>query len=498
MPKAFLHTETINFGGTPKVLKPNIKKPLNQNDNYVSCTTIDIDGSIKSMSKHFPKMDFLKKLDLYPRDLRKIDNSSIDIVPTIAVRKNCILVNLLHIKSIIMKDRIMIFDTSDASSIRKIGLFIYDLQDKLKTNINQNTSFEFKALETILINVMSVLENDLNRHISICSSILFELENQIDRSKLRDLLIHSKALTTYTQKALLIRNVLDELLETDEDLKGMYLTQLFDTSNKSSKIQQLDDVDNGIEFNTEDSEFNFSEIEILLENYYNQCDEFVQQANSLISDIKSTEEIVNIILDSNRNSLMLYDLKITIYTLGFTVATTLPAFYGMNLKNFIEDSNVGFGLIVGASILSAVGITVINFKKLRSVQRLTMMLGNDRSVDRFIRDDLMNKTDHSSGVYDPFVSMTTASTNASSKALVAKSGSGSGNGNGIGSSAGTVAQYLKRKAGFISPYQQQQQQYQPYQEQHDDQKQQQQQQQQSDPAIKKERLPIGYLVCGSG
>ncbi|GMM37801.1 Mrs2 protein [Saccharomycopsis crataegensis] len=387
-------------------------KPVHINDNYVSCTTINVHGDIECMSKKYPKMDFLRKLDLYPRDLRKIDNSSIDIVPTVAVRKNCILVNLLHIKSIIMKDKIMIFDTSDSSSVSKLSLFIYDLQDKLKTNITQNTSFEFKALETILINVMSVLENDLNYHISKCTTVLTELENQIDRTKLRDLLIYSKALTNYSQKSLLIRNVLDELLETDEDLKGMYLTQIFNVqSSASDQVKSLEEITKKsqvspsqislVHNNTKDSssmdsvmdsdggnDFNFSEVEILLENYYTQCDEFVQQANSLISDIKSTEEIVNIILDSNRNSLMLYDLKITIYTLGFTVATTVPAFYGMNLKNFIEDSPYGFGMVVGISIFSALGITMVNFNKLRSVQRLTMMMGNDGNLDRFIKENM--------------------------------------------------------------------------------------------------------------
>ncbi|ODV62623.1 Mrs2p, partial [Ascoidea rubescens DSM 1968] len=325
------------------------------NNNYVSCTIFDINGNITAISKKFPKMSFLENNNLYPRDLRNIDTSAVDIVPSIVIRKNCILINLLYIKAIIQKNQVMIFDISptNQSSISKLGLFMYDLED-LNKNYHQN--YEFRVLETILINIMSSLETELNNHLKVSSSILKDLENQIDRIKLKNLLINSKSLTAYYQKSLLIREVLDELLENDEDLQKMYLS---DNNNP----------------NMANSNENFTEIEMLIESYYKQCDEFVQQAGSLISDIKSTEEIVNIILDANRNSLMLYELKLTIYTLGFTVATTIPAFYGMNLKNFIEDSIYGFSSVVGISILSAIGIVAISFNKLRTVQKLTMMLG---------------------------------------------------------------------------------------------------------------------------
>jgi magnesium transporter len=206
---------------------------------------------------------------------------------------------------------------------------------------------------------MTVLETELQQHLESCGIILAQLEDEIDRDQLRELLIKSKALSSFNQKALLIRNVLDELLENDEDLKGIYL------SDKKLRSEERTD---------------FGEVEMLLESYYKQCDEFVQQAESLISDIKSTEEIVNIILDANRNSLMLFELKVTIYTLGFTVATLLPAFYGMNLQNFIEESTYGFGGVVGFSILIGLIITKKNFKTLKAVQKLTLMAPGSRKT----------------------------------------------------------------------------------------------------------------------
>lgn len=346
----------LNIDATAKDHIFNKLKPIAPSDLYVSCTNFDQKGNITAVSQKYPKMLFLKENHLFPRDLRKIDTSSIDVVPLLLIRpSNAIIINLLHIKAIIKKDSVKVFDTATPAIATKLGLFMYDLELKLKlpNRAPHNTAYEFRALESILISVMSYLEAELTTHVSRCGLILSELEDNIDRNKLQDLLIKLKKLSSFYQKAVLIRDVLEEILENDEDLAGMYLTE-----------------PRTYHPNSNDS---FDELEMILESYYKQCDEFVQQAGSLINDIKATEEIVNIILDANRNSLMLFELKVTIYTLGFTVATLLPAFYGMNLKNYIEESNYGFGAVLAISIVQGLIITGLNFKRLRKVQKLTMM-----------------------------------------------------------------------------------------------------------------------------
>ncbi|SCW01384.1 LAFE_0D11386g1_1 [Lachancea fermentati] len=326
-------------------------KPITPNDSYVSCTIFNKQGDVTAVSQKFPKWAFLRDHHLYPRDLRKVDTSTIDVIPSIVVKPTCILINLLHIKALIQQDSVFVFDTSNSAAAMKLGVFMYDLESKLSTAASSHTAqcYEHRALESILMNVITCLETEYKQHYSICGNILNELEDEIDRDKLRDLLIRSKNLTAFYQKSLLIRDVLDELLDSDEDLAGMYLS-----------VHKTENDD-------------FSDVEMLLETYYKQCDEYVQQSETLIQDIKSTEEIVNIILDANRNSLMLFELKVTIYTLGFTIATLVPAFYGMNLKNFIEESEWGFGCVVAFSLVSALGVTWANFRALRSVKRLTMM-----------------------------------------------------------------------------------------------------------------------------
>lgn len=418
-----------------------VLKPISPDISTISCTIVDDKGTVRAVSKKFPRTRFLQQNKLFPRDLRKIDSSNVDVAPTIAVRSNGILINMLHIKALIKRNEVLVFDTSSPKSAGRLSLFMYDLESKLKTKVvhtgmlgyNNNSlfnnnhpnflnqSYEFKALECILVNVMAVLETELRNNLEKIGKILNELDSQIDRTNLKDLLVNSKGLTTFYQKSLLIRNTLDELLDNDEDLENMYLTENYKLkqnldnstnnldSNKTNKTnlkqkQQIDVIqsndedfvassikDSTFKSIPKDSETLFQqvgtqnrdtdEVEMLLESYYKQCDEIVQQAETLINDIKSTEDIVNIILDANRNSLMVFELRVAIFTLGFTIATILPAFYGMNLKNYIEESSVAFGGVVFVSLMMGGLMSVIYLRRLRDIRRMTIV--SSKTLDKF-------------------------------------------------------------------------------------------------------------------
>lgn len=441
------YTISSVLSSTSKVLKP-----ISPDVSTISCTVVDDTGAVRAVSKKFPRAQFLQQNKLFPRDLRKIDSSNVDVAPSIAVRSNGILVNLLHIKALIKRNEILVFDTSSPESAGRLSLFMYDLESKLQTKVVHggmlgihghshgilNQSYEFKALECILVNVMAILETELRDHTSKIDKILNELDSQIDRANLKDLLVNSKGLTTFYQKSLLIRNTLDELLDNDEDLENMYLSENYEIKKMLSDRESQarggmavepqegggSQVANGnwrgsVGSGSKASHASFSnvvgdksedlltdsnideveipskmslvkqgsesrdtgEVEMLLEAYYKQCDEIVQQAETMINDIKSTEDIVNIILDANRNSLMVFELRVAIFTLGFTIATIIPAFYGMNLKNYIEESNVAFFAVVSLSLVVGGVMSVIYLRRLRDVRRMTMV--SSKQLDQF-------------------------------------------------------------------------------------------------------------------
>jgi magnesium transporter len=85
-----------------------------------------------------------------------------------------------------------------------------------------------------------------------------------------------------------------------------------------------------------------------------------------------TLQRVKAILDANRNSLMLLDLKFSIGTLGIGSGAFIAALYGMNLKNFLEESDVGFIGVSAWSFVFAAIVCAYGLTKLRKVQRVSM------------------------------------------------------------------------------------------------------------------------------
>lgn len=88
---------------------------------------------------------------------------------------------------------------------------------------------------------------------------------------------------------------------------------------------------------------------------------------------------IRAILDANRNALMLLDLKFSVGTLGLAMGTFLAGLYGMNLENFIEETNWGFGAVTGISALASLVVCIYGLRLLRKVQRVRMGQGPQRT-----------------------------------------------------------------------------------------------------------------------
>ncbi|KAI1854312.1 hypothetical protein JX265_000720 [Neoarthrinium moseri] len=325
------------------------------------CTEVDESGNAVLVDGEFKKTELIARFGLLPRDLRKIDSSNL---PHILVRERAILLNLLHLRVLINHHRVLLFDVYGSRSSHAQSSFMYELQHKLKQKIpaaNGGLPYEFRALEVVLQSVTQELEADFETVRAPVLRILSELEDDIDRHKLRVLLVLFKRVSTFEQKARLVRDAIEDLLEADDDLAAMYLTE------KTHDLHRaLDD---------------HTEVELLLESYQKFCDEIVEEAGNLLSGIRSTEEIIRAILDANRNALMLLDLKFSVGTLGLAMGTFIAGLYGMNLENFIEETNWGMGAVTGVSIIMSIWVCLYGLKKLHRVQRVKMQGTDRRSLE---------------------------------------------------------------------------------------------------------------------
>lgn len=328
--------------------------------DHVRCTFFDSQGNISKSSFDMKRDKLIHAYGLFPRDLRKIEKSKKnDLVPTLLVRKNNIVICLLTIRALVKSDMVILFDSMginlDSRSHRSL---IEDLQTRLKNQDEHGVHkdplpYEFRALESIFISALSNLTAELKVHSVVTNGILKDLEYSITRDKLRFLLVQNKKLSVFYKKSFLVREMIDELLEQDDVLSEMYLSEKM-----NGKMRDKDD---------------HEEIEMLLETYYNHADEIVQTVTRIISHIRTTEEIINIILDSNRNQLMLLGLNFSIGLLSLGGSLYIASLYGMNLENMIEERNMGFALISTLGVISMSGLFLYSIKHLHRLQKVTLM-----------------------------------------------------------------------------------------------------------------------------
>ncbi|KAJ8087512.1 magnesium ion transporter [Marasmius tenuissimus] len=84
------------------------------------------------------------------------------------------------------------------------------------------------------------------------------------------------------------------------------------------------------------------DLEVLLETFSKQVEEIVNEVANLESNVQSTQEIVELIIDSNRNALLALDLQVSIATFGVGTGALLAGVFGMNLQNHLEDHPFAF------------------------------------------------------------------------------------------------------------------------------------------------------------
>ncbi|KZV85432.1 Mg2+ transporter protein [Exidia glandulosa HHB12029] len=331
-------------------------------DLMLRCTVLDAEGNVKTISGQFKKSELCSEHRLNPRDLRKIDSRIPNLVPTILTRKEAILVNVLHIRALIKADAVILFDSYGSADSRLHSVFLYHLEHNLKTKSAPLLPYEFRALESVLLSVVSALEAEMVFLRNLVGSVLAELEDDIDRDKFRRLLHCSRKLSSFHNRAKLVQEALAEVLEQDEDLAAMYLTD-----KKIDHKRQISD---------------HEELEVLLESFSKQVEEIVTESESAMGNVTATQEIVDLILDSNRNSLLTLDLRVSIMTMGIGSGTLIAGLFGMNLLSHMEQEPYAFYGVSAISLVIALGTTIHGLRTLSRIRRVGLSSGTGQMSRR--------------------------------------------------------------------------------------------------------------------
>lgn len=254
------------------------------------------------------------------RDMRQID-PKFTPKPAIWVREEAMLVSLESVRAIILFDRMFLFDPDNDN----VKASLWHIEKSLAQGYESNFSpFEFRALEGILIHTCTILERDFARIEPELRHILINLPNHISNEMLESLRLLEQRLKYYVARSRKVQHAIQAVLDEDEDMAEMYLTEKRKNPNLVRNPLDHDDV------------------EMLLETYLQMVDDLSSRAGLLQQAIDDTENLIDMHLGTMQNRVLMVNLVITTTstTLGFGALVT--SIFGMNLRlpgRMIEPPN---------------------------------------------------------------------------------------------------------------------------------------------------------------
>ncbi|KAI0567088.1 Magnesium transporter MRS2-like protein [Gracilaria domingensis] len=272
---------------------------------------------IRPAARHFdtPTLDFepvVKKRRsgnrLTIRDMRQMD-PEFPANPAIWIREDAIVVSLESVRAVILHNKILVFDP-DNDLMQKPMWYIRKCID---SNENVFLPFEFRALEGILLNTCAVLEREFIAVEPQLRQTIGTLPTRVTIEGLEMLRHLEQRLNHYHSRARKVQQALQAVLDDDEDMADMYLTEKY--KNRALRRNPLD----------------HDEAEMLLETYLQTVDDVTTKSELLNRAIDHTENLIEIHLDTMQNRLLLVDLIITAITTTISFGTLVTAIFGMNL-----------------------------------------------------------------------------------------------------------------------------------------------------------------------
>lgn len=332
-----------------------------------------------------PKLGIAERYGLTTRDLRVFDLPSGGF-PHILVRENTILIHLFDLRLLVQDDQTLLFhiasewsnpahheDSAEAnnqwpraivpgkspSSISRV--FSQNLEAKIRdgqgADFSVHQPYELRVMEAALASVTSVLEAEfliLEKKVSgalrLTNLNVPDREESLIHTELHMILDLTRKLAGIEQRARQVRNAIQEVLNEDEDMANMHLTD-----KRAGKPHKLHD---------------HQDVEYLFEAYFKTSDSVVQEAASLIENIRRTEETIQSTLSVRRNQIMVLEAKIEIIMLALAVGTLVAGWYGMNVINYFEESSHAFAVLVSLSLMGISSGSWYGMRKLRHIYKL--------------------------------------------------------------------------------------------------------------------------------
>ena len=225
---------------------------------------------------------------------------------------------------------------------------------------NLNVPFEIRALEASLDHACYAIERKYNKlHVKVSRALKRAMLGNILLSDERapggdDAHGGDAALTIRDLESLLpvkhklrtlymdckeTSEAIQELLDNDEDLDGLYLLDGYASGGGRLPGEH-------------------EEAEMMLENYLKRIEQVRNDIAGTRDEIGASDEHIRMALDRHRNSLLKMSLMLNIVAVSVSSGAVIPALFGMNLLTTIEGDASAFGVATGMSFGVMLGVTM--------------------------------------------------------------------------------------------------------------------------------------------
>ncbi|XP_010526977.1 PREDICTED: magnesium transporter MRS2-F-like [Tarenaya hassleriana] len=354
------------------------------------------DSRLEDVGKH----SIMRRTGLPARDLRALD-PVLSYPSSILGRERAIVVNLEHIKCIITAKEVFLLNSTNPLVVLFVSDLIQRIQqagegngvqandgvDDAKCSIsppeNIDTAiaigpkvlpFEFKALEACLESACRCLESETRTLEEEAYPALDELTSKISTLNLDRVRQIKSRLVTLSGRVQKVRDELEHLLDDDNDMAQMYLTEMAESPDQASlKEDSQDDASESDEEREDEIAFtnsemipipkpNIEELEMLLEAYFAQIDGILQKLSGMSEDVEDTEDYINIMLDDKQNQLLQMGVMLSTGNMILNAGIVVVGLLGMNIHISLFDGKplqfweTALGTIVGCVGLYLVAI----------------------------------------------------------------------------------------------------------------------------------------------
>ena len=266
--------------------------------------------------KRFNLEDINNIVSLKEREINILNNKRIYTISTILIKHNSFILKLDFIKVIVTPNIVILFDIENPN-VNKFSNFLVE-----KNLSNSEELYELKFLDIILSYLCfyydDKLHMEMNRFLKLVNNIN---NNENNNTNFNSLVNIHNGLINFETKVKDIKDVIDDLLNSDEDMSKLYIS---------------------IENNPIDKH---NEVELILENYDKHIQEILNEISGILKELDINQRVLTLNYANNRNKIAKLNLNISYTSLAISLTGLIPNIFGMNLRNNMENSHLSFLLI---------------------------------------------------------------------------------------------------------------------------------------------------------